>query len=477
MRMISNPDVASLIRALNRKPPMTMPAPAARGWALLKWLVAILCGGIVPFAAGYVFLTYRWDFTAEPGWAWATVSLIPLASSSLLFLPVRRLANASRAACAIMLLHAAAMVGLLASGLWQPIAGMALLLDLVLLAVVLRSALGWRSPGRFAKATILWIAVLFGVGVPLALANAAVVVWRAESIARDRPYCIQYASQTDPFAYEPTRTLFDLSALKMQTRLMSGGSTMFYWQNHAVLVVEDGERRLFNWSYNAEAFLDEVLNHDFQRKEPNRNFGPEILCRPAPHYAAHLPLWRHEPGNIELSVEGRRFSIPEAYRPRMRRDAIVINAAPPDFSPYDLSDKNQRRVSAQFYSDVAVAAHDTMDLSSMLKSRITSFSEARTVEPEFDLKKTQLYAAGTAKYPDRKTMVVTLYTAYDSDGRLIKLLDCGTRRLDPSTPICIFSFAADGLIFKLMLADPSQWQAVERTLTERFVSFEPNRTH
>jgi hypothetical protein len=443
---------------------MTTATSAPKDRVPVKWLCALLCGGIVPFIGCYVFLTYAWDFTAEPGWAWATVSLIPLASTILLFVPPGQQTNASRVACAIMLLHAVLMAGLLASGRWQPIAGMALLLDLLLIAMVLRSALGWRAPGRFAKATMLWIAVLFGVGVPLALANAAVVVWRAEALAGDRPYCIQYASQTDPFTYEPARTLFDLSALKMQTRLMSGGSTMFYWQSHAVLVVEDTKRRFFNWSYKAEAFLAETLNHNLQEKEPDR-FGPEILCRPAPHYATQLPIWRHEPGNIELSVAGRRFSIPEAYRPRMRRDAVVINAVPPDFAPYNRSN----------YSDIGVTTDRAVDLSSILKGSTTG--EARTVEPEFGLNKTQLYIAGSAHYPDRKTLAATLYTAHDGAGRLTNLMTCGSKGLDPWTPNCACWFIADGLTFKLMLADPSQWQAVERTLSEKFASFELNRAH
>jgi hypothetical protein len=453
---------------------MTTATPAANDWVALKWLCAILCGGIVPVIGCYVFLTRGWDFTAEPGWAWATVSLIPLAGTIVLFVPPGRQTSASRVACAIMLLHAVLMAGLLASGRWQPIAGMALLLDLLLIAMVLRSALGWRAPGRFAKATMLWIAVLFGVGVPLALANAAEVVWRAEALAGDRPYCIQYASQTDPFAYEPARTLFDLSALEMQTRLMAGGSTSYYWQSHAVLVVEGTERRFFNWSYKAEAFLAETLNHGLQEKEPDR-FAPEILCRPAPHYATQLPIWRHEPGNIELSVAGRRFSIPEAYRPRMRRDAIVINAVPPDFAPYNGSDWNQHHIFPQSYSNIGVAADGAVDLSSILKARTTG--EARTVEPEFGLNKTEVYVAGPARYPDRKTLATALYTAYDGAGRLTNLMMCGIKGLDPWRPNCAYWFIADGLTFKLTLADPSQWQAVERTLTEKFASFESNRAH
>src|SRR5215470_17108097 len=82
----------------------------------------------------------------------------------------------------------------------------------------------------------------FWVGLPAALANGIVVTWRAEAIAGDRPYCIQYASQTDAFAYEPARTLFDISALKMRQRQgkaagLSGA--WIVWQDHGVLIIAD----------------------------------------------------------------------------------------------------------------------------------------------------------------------------------------------------------------------------------------------
>jgi hypothetical protein len=103
--------------------------------------------------------------------------------------------------------------------------------------------------------------------------------------------------------------------------------------------------------------------------------------------------------------------------------------------------------------------------------------EARTVEPEFGLNKTEVYVAGPARYPDRKTLATTLYIAHDGAGRLTNLMACGIKGLDPWRPNCAYWFIADGLTFKLTLADPSQWQAVERTLTEKFASFESNRAH
>jgi hypothetical protein len=122
-----------------------------------------------------------------------------------------------------LILHAALMFGLWEFDFWPAVTGMALFLDLLLIAVIFRPALDIRPLRRFSSATIFWVAVLFGVGLPAALTNGIVVMWRAEAIAGDRPYCIQYASQTDAYAYESARTLFDLSALKMQQRLATPG--------------------------------------------------------------------------------------------------------------------------------------------------------------------------------------------------------------------------------------------------------------
>jgi hypothetical protein len=197
------------------------------------------------------FLEGHLDFDAEPPWSWAIVLTIPLAGSMLLFLRSRRPSKVIWIACAILTLHAATVIGMLASGQsWFPIFEMSLFLDLLLIAAVLPAAVRSKPLGGFSRATVFWVSVFFGICLPVALANGIMVVSRAETIAGNRPYCIQYASQTDAFAYEGARTLFDLSALKMQSRIMAGGSTAYYFQYHGVLVVQDvGKLSFFNWSY------------------------------------------------------------------------------------------------------------------------------------------------------------------------------------------------------------------------------------
>jgi hypothetical protein len=431
-------------------------------WQVVSPVVAPLSAGIIPLIGFWVVLTNWWDFSAQPAWAWATISLVPLCML-LLLLPAR---HATRLYFSIVVSHAATMIWLVVIGQWNSVAKTGLLLDVYFIVVSLPTLAG--VPGRFTRATVLWIAMLFGVGFPLALAHGAVVAWRAEAVAGERPYCIQYASQTDSFAYEPARTLFDLSALKMQARLVDGGSSTFHFQHHAILVVDDGARSFFNWSYGREAFLDEVANRAIGR-------GPEVICQPERHFAKHLSIWRREPTRIEMSISGRSFSIPEAYRPRAHGDRIIINAVPPDFAPYDISNKGQLHI-AQFYSNIVVIAADMSDLAADLKRWLESGREAKPVDGEFGLNKTLLYFGKLTRLPDRRVFS-TVYAGYDGDGRVTKLMECNRKGLDLRTPTCRYQFVSDGLLFGLTIPDPSEWQTIERRLTETFASFGSRPDH
>jgi hypothetical protein len=425
-------------------------------WSLLKWLIALFCPGIFSLVIFWSILTGDWDFDTTPPWAWTIIPIVPFVGTTLLFLPIERSAIATRLSLSLVVLHAAIMLGLLVSGKWPSVAVTALILDAVFIATLLYPAIAGRGPGRLAKATIVWLALFFGMGFILALANGVVVTWRAENLAGERPYCIQYASQTDAYAYEPARTLFDLSLLKMQARIMAGGSSLFHFQNHAVLTIDDGSRSFFNWSYGQEGFLDEALN----RNTPN---GEEVFCRPERHFAKHLPIWHHDASPTEMSISARHFVIPEAYRPRANGNKIIINAVPPDFAPYSVSNKSPL-YPAQFYSDIVVAGIG--DLSAALKRRLDS-GEAKPIGPEFGLDKTQLYFL-----PNRRT-ASTLYTGSNSSGHLTELIDCGPNDFRAVT--CRFQFEDGGLVFSLRISDPSQWLTIEQRLRSILASFEGHR--
>jgi hypothetical protein len=299
------------------------------------------------------------------------------------------------------------------------------------------------------------------------LVNSVVVMTRAEAIAGDRPYCIQYASQTDPFAYEPARTLFDLSAFRMGTRIASGGSSKFYWQNHGILIIDDGTLRFFNWSYRQENFLDDALGAKYYPSQPN--LAPQVFCTPRTHYARRLPIWSHSPGTLDISIAGRQFSIAESYKPRMNGAALVIDAVGPYFTAYYYTEGTF----AQFYYDISISDANSESLSSAVERIISKSSAAEKVEPEFNMNKIQLYADDSI----RRRSVGSLYASYDDAGRLTRLISCGSKDYIglPDPLNCRYTFLTDGLAFSLRIDDASQWAAIEQKLHDVISSFKSGR--
>jgi hypothetical protein len=192
-----------------------------------------------------------------------------------------------------VIVHVALITGALYFVSWQSLAGVLFGVDILVFAATLGPATGLCRTGRLGHATLLWSGILFGVGLPLMAANAEVVVWRAESVAGDRPYCIEYASPFYVFDYEPAETLFDLTAFKMQARLLYGGMhPAFFGQHHAILVMQSGEDKVFlNWSYAREDFVGEVLNRRWYNEAGKHYLRPKASCKPDTHYARHLPVW------------------------------------------------------------------------------------------------------------------------------------------------------------------------------------------
>jgi hypothetical protein len=447
---------------------MGMAVPAVKISRFGQWTLAAVLGAIVPAIMFYVFLFGSWDFAVTPPWAWLTISIVPLASSILLFLRSPRLAKAIRPVCAIFVSHAVVMLAMLDFEPWTSVAAISLVLDLLLVATTLPSALRLCVPSRFSRATFFWVSSLFGICGPLALANGVIVMWRAEAIAGDRPYCIQYASQTDPREYEPARTLFDLSALPMQGRLMSGGIDLFHWQYHALLVIDDGKPRFLNWSYGRERFLDEVSRVG--------GSSPELICRPERHYATRLPIWWHQPANIDLSIGDHHFSIPESYRPPkalryfsrydVLGDFLVLNAVPPDFEAFD--PKRHHRL-LQFWSEVWIGKSDALDLLSIYNRRLAQNNNPK-IDEEFNLRKTEWSGLNRGI-----GFTATLYTAYDDTGGLKRLVDCAQqipRPPGPWAPQCRYTFVDNGLSLSFLIEDPSQWRATELGLIQVLSSFE-----
>jgi hypothetical protein len=424
-------------------------------WNLGKWiLVALLCA-VIPASAFNLLLYWPWDFVAQPNWSWLLVPIGPLSVCWLLLVPAARYSRAVLVASLIVAAHAASIAWLLIANRWESVGGMSFIIDALLFVVLLSSNLG-MPPHRISRSTTFWIVVFFDFCFPLALANAFVVSSRAEAIAGHRPYCIQYASQTDPYEYEPARTAFDLSALKMQARLMAGGSTLFNFEHHAVLVIDDGERQFFNWSYWRENFLDEVINRGLF-KEPSRSYlAPKVVCHPRAHFARTLPVWSPDATPYEGSIGIHHFRIPQEYRPRANRGAITINAMAPNFTPYDPA---KHLLPAQFNSSIVVRDAGTVDM--MAFERRAAPGEVRAADPEFGLSK---FESERAK--------LRIYISRDGTGHLVRFIQCEQFSLYPRRPACSHNFVADGLIFNLYVSDPKEWQTIEQRLVELFASFE-----
>lgn len=445
-------------------------------WAQERVGAAVL-GAMIPAIAFHELLAHRWDFNAEPPWSWATISIVPLASSILLFLPTSRLLMALVSARTMLIMHATIMAGMLVVGLWPSVAGWSLILDLALIAAIsFRPQERLRPLGRYARSTIFWLAALFGAGLPIALAHGFVVFWRAEAIAGDRPYCIQYASQTDAFAYEPARTLFDLSALKMQQRLGTAGftGTQFIWQHPAVLIVDDGTPSFFRWSYSQEDFLDEMAYRRlFDSDEILRMLAystPRVFCNPALHYGRSLAVWTPSPTSFETTIAGHRLSIPESYLPRKEGQALIIDAVSPDFAPYAPTyDRHKLRYWQHSY-DVRIVDANSVDLSALFDKRTSSATSTEALAPQLNLQRTQLFRG---KFPTAQIL-----TASDDAGRITDLIDCwaGGVRI-PAEPYCRYLLTDGGLSFDLSIDDPSQWQDIKQKLTVLLASFEPSGPH
>jgi hypothetical protein len=416
------------------------PHELSRTDALGYRIVAVGFGAIAPAAALSILLAVRWDVDAYPPWGWLAIAVVPLAACVLLALAPARHGAITRAAGLVLLLHGASMAFMFATDLWPAITGVSLWIDVLLLLAVIRPILG-RPMGRLAKATIAWVGILFGFVFPLTLASGFAVMWRAETFAGDRPYCLQYAARNDGSGYEPARTFFDLSVLKMNSR--------FRFQYHGVLVIEGGA---YNWSYNQQRFTPAVV-------------GPvERFCNPSPHYARNLPVWSSgSEDHIVAAVGERHFVIPSDYRPRQGASSRVlrINAVAPDFAPYDyLTHRNLDSL----YSEIEIrSVQYGARLAHEFRERAKR-GTAKRVEPALGFERTEV-----SSLPGFKPAV--LYTASNERGTMVRFIQCDPRSTRGGFP-CRYMLVADGLEVKLHISDVSQSGAAEQGLARLMKSFE-----
>lgn len=261
--------------------------------SFVRSVAIALLAAAAPMFGFYFLLTSQLAPVREPLWSLPTI-FIPAVYCCLWLLRRERSFRSASFALKLTLVHAAAMLALLALGWWRNVAVAALFFDSLLLFALLGPVTEKRESSEryaFSKATIFWIGTILAIFLPLGFLNSVVVVFRAEQLAGERPYCIQYANDADRSPrYDSVRSVFDLSIFRLLNRSSGGGNTgvTFEWKHHGLLALDDDVRRYYNWSYAYEEFRDEVVNRGLF---DNDVFRPEIVCRVEPHFAMKLPLW------------------------------------------------------------------------------------------------------------------------------------------------------------------------------------------
>lgn len=131
----------------------------------------------------------------------------------------------------------------------------------------------------------------------LAVAIVTVIWWfgldgflvasRAESVAGDRPYCIEAIELKNALFYLRVERIEDLSWRHM---FNSRGLTEMPDQiggHHAIMKLLDSPWYL-NWSYRATAFVAEVADRQYFINKPNDYHAPQLDCTPVAHFVKTL---------------------------------------------------------------------------------------------------------------------------------------------------------------------------------------------
>jgi hypothetical protein len=122
--------------------------------------------------------------------------------------------------------------------------------------------------------------------VSLPFLNGLLVIYRAESIALDRPYCIQVVAdnKNDYDNYREAKSFYDVSPFVMFTMAQpTSGSDDMAFSHHGILVLTNPVG-FMNWSYRSESFRSDVLN----RGVAGENYRPKISCAPEKHFGVKL---------------------------------------------------------------------------------------------------------------------------------------------------------------------------------------------
>jgi hypothetical protein len=143
---------------------------------------------------------------------------------------------------------------------------------------------------RLLKAIGILVTLIFMAFVAAAVVvtnfNQYVVLYRAETFARGRPYCIAVPDSKNHAAYVTATRFLDLSYNVMNARpVYLAYYTAYTFQYHAIILFEQ-PNELGHWSYWAENF---VPNVDPGSTGQHWATDHRRECAPTLHFAEKLP--------------------------------------------------------------------------------------------------------------------------------------------------------------------------------------------
>lgn len=119
----------------------------------------------------------------------------------------------------------------------------------------------------------------------LTVFEPSVILYQAERIAGDRPYCIVVAAPERPLQYRKISNRSDLTYSALTVRVDTGGSIGPIAETYYALLIMGNPVEVRNWSKRYLNFERDV--EPMQSSLADRN--PYDLCKPAADFAKAVP--------------------------------------------------------------------------------------------------------------------------------------------------------------------------------------------
>jgi hypothetical protein len=267
-------------------------------------------------------------------------------------------------------------------------------------------------------------------------ANIANVVSSAESVAGDKPYCIDVPSGN---TYKQAASLSDFSGANMRGAHEGG----VYGGPHAILALgSDVQPDTYHWSYARKSFIKDV----------QLSLGI-VHCFPRAHFVTTMSTdQRHSRQIDEFRFAGMHFSIPSIYRSRIPYDnlpSLAFYATAPKFESVPADGQP-----GGHWSGITVYFEDNDRVESLARLLLTNNSGE-----EYGLKK----ASGAYTYQ---------YFNISSDNKFITLINCPDSAAI-NEEYCVHMFRNGGWTYNFYHKpeDLVNWKIMEEKLVKLTRSF------